>query len=148
MGNVVGLCWALGNTLHWVMLLGLGQHTLLGNIVGLCWATGNTLHWVLFIVGLCEVSENTFLCIIVDQMWGPQQWTFNNLNNNSRKACFCISAETAEAILPQSNNLIFTNLRLPPNPSEDRYAIHTKLLPEINPLQSPINQNLIPTTVS
>jgi hypothetical protein len=63
--NVVGLCWAWGNTLylvmllvyvgpwatvHWVMLLGLGQHTLLGNVVGLCWALGNALHWVMMLV--------------------------------------------------------------------------------------------------
>jgi hypothetical protein len=86
-------------------MLGHGQRTSLG------------------IVGLCEVSENTFLCIIVDLMWGPQQWTFNNLNYSSRKACFRISAEIAEAILPQSNNLIFTNLRLPPNPPEDGYML-------------------------
>jgi hypothetical protein len=77
LGNVVGLCWALCITLHWVMLvyvghwatqytlmgnvvglgntpywemlLGLGQHTLLGNVVDLCWPTGNTLHWVLLV---------------------------------------------------------------------------------------------------
>jgi hypothetical protein len=30
--NVVGLCWALSNTLHWVMLL------------------GNTLYWVMLLV--------------------------------------------------------------------------------------------------
>jgi hypothetical protein len=45
LGNVVGLCWALGNTVQWAMLLDLGQHTLLGN-VGLCWVFGNTLYWV------------------------------------------------------------------------------------------------------
>jgi hypothetical protein len=72
-------------------MLGLGQHTLLGNVVGLCWALGNTVG----IVGLCEVSENTFLCIIVDLMWDPQQWTFNNLNYNSQNTFFRISAETA-----------------------------------------------------
>jgi hypothetical protein len=59
-------------------------------------------------------------------MWGPQQWTFNNLNYNSRKAFFRISAEIVEAILPQSNNLIFTNLRLPPNPSKDGYMLVMK----------------------
>jgi hypothetical protein len=39
LGNAVGLCWALGNTLHWVMLLAYvgpwaTQCTLLGNVVG------------------------------------------------------------------------------------------------------------------
>jgi hypothetical protein len=31
--------------------------------------------------------------------------------------------QTAEAILQQSNNLIFTNLRILPNPSEDGYML-------------------------
>jgi hypothetical protein len=72
------------------------------------------------IVGLCEVSENTFLCIIVDLMWGGQQWTFNNLNYNSRKACFRISGETAEAILPQSNNLNIHKFAPSPKPVRGR----------------------------
>jgi hypothetical protein len=31
-------------------MLGLGQHILLGNVVGLCWALGNALHWVMLLV--------------------------------------------------------------------------------------------------
>jgi hypothetical protein len=92
-------------------MLGLGQHTSLGYVVGL----GNTLYWVmllvyvgpLFMLVYARFRKTRFLCIIVDLKWGPQQWTFNNLNYNSRKAFFRISAETAEAILPQSDNLIF-----------------------------------------
>jgi hypothetical protein len=74
-----------------LVMLGIREHTLLGNIV---YVGPRATHFT----GYCS-----FLCIIVDLMWGPQQWTFNNLNYNSQKACFRISAETAEAILPQSH---------------------------------------------
>jgi hypothetical protein len=57
LGNAVGLCWALGITLHWVMSLVyvgpwatqytlLGNDTSLGNGVGL----GNTPYRVMYLV--------------------------------------------------------------------------------------------------
>jgi hypothetical protein len=92
-------------------MLGLGQDTSLGNVVG-----PRATHFTGYCWFVRDFGKHT-LYIIVDLIWSPQQWTFNNLNYNSRKAIFRISAETAEAILPQSDNLIFTNLRLPPNSS-------------------------------
>jgi hypothetical protein len=33
-----------------LVMLGIREHTLLGNVVGLCWALGNALHWVMLLV--------------------------------------------------------------------------------------------------
>jgi hypothetical protein len=40
-----GRDWVMTNVVGFVLIYGLGQHTLLGN-VSLCWAFGNTLYWV------------------------------------------------------------------------------------------------------
>jgi hypothetical protein len=74
LGIAVGLCMLCGtsaNTIYWVLLLvmlRLGQHTLLAIVLGVRGASDNTLYWVLLWV-MQGFGQHTLLDII-GLMWG------------------------------------------------------------------------------